>query len=184
MRFTLEKVKESVATRLRAETTPIPQYLLSRSFAGVTHVDLIRGLHESSNGSLYARFFHMYPERNFSLSRWLSYWMKKGAVPIATLNLQNGVAPGNPVPDAWHHQMVFGVSSRGIFLTNPLECVHEGALLLELCSPSVLKVKRNDIISRWNPGTDLRSLMSQSDRRWKEMNVLGKPSPKIFISWS
>ena len=39
-----------------------------------------------------------------------------GAVPLATLNLQRGVKPGWTVPDAWHHQMVYGVSSKGIFL--------------------------------------------------------------------
>lgn len=36
-----------------------------------------------------------------------------GAVPIATLNLQKGVKPGWTIPDAWHHQMIYGVSSKG-----------------------------------------------------------------------
>lgn len=36
-----------------------------------------------------------------------------GAVPIATLNLQRGVKPGWTIPDAWHHQMIYGVSSKG-----------------------------------------------------------------------
>lgn len=36
-----------------------------------------------------------------------------GAVPVATLNLQRGVKPGWTIPDAWHHQMVYGVSSKG-----------------------------------------------------------------------
>jgi hypothetical protein len=96
-----------------------------------------------------------------------------GAVPIATLNLQNGVAPGNPVPDAWHHQMVFGVGPQGIYLTNPVECVSEVALWPQLCSPSVLMVRRNDVLARWNEHTNLRPLMTHPDHRWKKMNVLG-----------
>jgi hypothetical protein len=96
-----------------------------------------------------------------------------GAVPIATLNLQSGIAPGNPVPDAWHHQMVFGVGPRGIYLTNPVECVSETALWPQLCSPSILMVRRSDILARWNDHTSLRPLMTHPDLRWKRMNVLG-----------
>lgn len=96
-----------------------------------------------------------------------------GAVPIATLNLQNGIAPGNPVPDAWHHQMVFGVGPRGVYLTNPVECVSEAALWPQLCSPSVLMVRRSDVLARWNCHTNLLPLMSHPDHRWKKMNVLG-----------
>jgi len=96
-----------------------------------------------------------------------------GAVPIATLNLQNGIAPGSPVPDAWHHQMVFGVGPRGIYLTNPIECVSEAALWPQLCSPSGLLVRRSDILARWNERTSLRPLMTHPDHRWKMMNVLG-----------
>jgi hypothetical protein len=96
-----------------------------------------------------------------------------GAVPIATLNLQNGIAPGNPVPDAWHHQMIFGVGPRGVYLTNPVECVSEAALWPQLCSPSVLMVRRSDVLARWNDHTNLRPLMTHPDHRWKKMNVLG-----------
>jgi len=96
-----------------------------------------------------------------------------GAVPIVTLNLQNGIAPGIQVPDAWHHQMSFGVGPRGIYLTNPLECVTEAALWPQLCSPSVLLVRRSDILARWNEHTSLRPLMTHPDHRWKMMNVLG-----------
>lgn len=38
-----------------------------------------------------------------------------GAVPVATLNLQQGVLPGDVIPDEWHHQMVFGVGPAGIY---------------------------------------------------------------------
>jgi len=96
-----------------------------------------------------------------------------GAVPIATLNLQNGIAPGSQVPDAWHHQMIFGVSPREIYLTNPADHVSEAALWPQLCSPSELLVRRNDIVARWNENTSLRPLMTHPDHRWKMMNVLG-----------
>lgn len=76
--FSFEKLKSLVNTRLRKETSPLPEYLFSRSNAGASHIDIIRGLKGASHGILYARFFHMYPQRNISLTRWLSYWMKKG----------------------------------------------------------------------------------------------------------
>jgi len=123
----------------------------------------------------------MCPERKFSLSKWLSFWIKKGAVPIVTLNLQAGLSPGAPVPDAWHHQMVFGVNPRGVYLTNPLECVPESALLGQLCSPSVLKVKRNDVLQRWTNTTDLSPLMCQTDVRWRKLNVLGEENNLLII---
>ena len=43
--------------------------------------------------------------RRVDLSHWLAHWIRKGAVPIATLNLQKGVTKGQTVPDAWHHQV-------------------------------------------------------------------------------
>ncbi|KAJ9599218.1 hypothetical protein L9F63_010302, partial [Diploptera punctata] len=167
-------VKEGVNTRLRADSASLPEYLFSRSVAGATHIDIIRGLEHASDGALYARFFPMYPDRIVNLTHWLAHWMKKGAIPIATLNLQHGVAPGNPVPDAWHHQMVFGVGPRGVYLTNPAECISEAALWPQLCSPSVLMIRRNDILSRWNEHTNLRPFMNHPDPRWKKMNVLGQ----------
>lgn len=76
--FTLESVHEGVATRLRAEKASLPTYLLSRAAAGAAHNDLIRGLSIASHGAVYSRFFHMYPARDFSLSRWLAHWIKEG----------------------------------------------------------------------------------------------------------
>lgn len=171
---TNDQLIESVTTRLRANSSPLVQYLKSRSVAGSTHKDIIQGLNKISNGQVYARFFHMYPERYINLSQWLSYWIKKGAIPIATLNLQKGVKPGNSIPDAWHHQMLFGVGPHGIYLTNPLERIEEGILWHQLSSESVLLVRREDIVSRWNSKTNLRELMAIKDVRWHKLNVLGK----------
>ena len=36
-----------------------------------------------------------------------------GAVPVVTLNLQKGVQAEVQMPDAWHHQMVYGVGPKG-----------------------------------------------------------------------
>lgn len=165
---------ENVKTKLRLNFSPITEYLKSRSVAGCTHKDIIRGLYKLSNGKIYARFFHMYPERYISLSKWLSYWIKKGAVPIATLNLQKDVKQGDSIPDAWHHQMIFGVAPHGIYMTNPLERVEEGVLWHQLVSESVLRVKREDVISRWINKPNLRDLINMRDVRWEKLNVVGQ----------
>lgn len=168
----VDKVKAGVNTRFRADCSPLPEYLFSRSVAGASHFDLIRGLHHASNNLIYAKFFHMYPKRNICLSSWLASWIKKGAVPILTLNLQAGGA--GTEADWWHHQMVYGVGSRGVFLTNPLSCRSEATLLPQLSSPSILLIRRSDIISRWSPDTDLRPLTRHQDPLWKKLNVLGQ----------
>ena len=49
-----------------------------------------------------------------NLKVWLASWIEKGAVPVMTLNLQRGVPYGHPLPDAWHHQMVYGVDAEGM----------------------------------------------------------------------
>ena len=36
-----------------------------------------------------------------------------GAIPLLSMNLQRGVIPCHPVPDAWHHQMAFGGGAKG-----------------------------------------------------------------------
>ena len=115
---------------------------------------------------------------------------KLGAVPIATINLQRSkVRPGQTLPDSWHHQMIFGIGpghngSPRIYMTNPLESVDEATLNEQLCSPSELLIRRNDIIQRWKisaeSGTsnilnqDLRQLYEQPDERWDHYNVLGQ----------
>lgn len=169
-----EKIIESVTTRLRANSATLVKYLKSRSVAGSTHRDLIVGLNKLTSGKVYARFFHMHPERYINLSQWLSYWIKKGAVPIATLNLQRGVGCGGLIPDAWHHQMIFGVGPLGIYLTNPLERVEEGLLWHQLCSDSTLSVRREDVISRFDFKTSLKELMAIKDVRWLRHNVVGE----------
>nr|XP_045601548.1 uncharacterized protein LOC123760109 [Procambarus clarkii] len=172
--YTVEEVQKSIQTRLRAEAALVVDYLFSRCVAGTTHKDLINGVIHLSQGAIKAKFFHMFPKRAVQLSRWLAQWINRGGVPLATLNLQVGVAPGQTIPDAWHHQMIFGVGPQGIYLTNPLECVSDCLLGDQLCTDSVLLVRRADVVSRWGQGDRLIRLTRHPDTRWRDMNVLGQ----------
>lgn len=166
-----EELRSCVNTNLRCNVSPLTEYLLSRSNAGTDHNSLIEGLRKLSSDQIDGRFFHMHPERVVNLYTWLTFWIKNGAVPIATLNLQKCM--GN-IPDAWHHQMICGVGSKGIYLTNPLECLQAEHLWPQLCSESVLLIRREDILKRWNIKTDLPQLMKIQEKRWRTMNVVGK----------
>ncbi|WAR12523.1 hypothetical protein MAR_026703 [Mya arenaria] len=95
-----------------------------------------------------------------------------GAVPVATLNLQRGVKPGWTIPDAWHHQMVYGVSNKGVYLTNPLEIVPVSVIQEQLTSDSVLLVRRQDVVGRFRDWCPLNEIIRQKDPRWRTMNVL------------
>ncbi len=48
----------------------------------------------------------------------------KGAVAVVTLNLQKGVPAEVQIPDAWHHQMVYGVGPKGIALLSKNQVKH------------------------------------------------------------
>ncbi|CAG5130221.1 unnamed protein product [Candidula unifasciata] len=176
LKFNFEKsaVCKIIQTSLRKEDASIPEYLFSRAKAGTTAEELLLGVEKLSGGAVGGRFFHFWPPRNVKLLQWLAYWMKRGAIPIATLNLQQGPHSLWQVPDSWHHQMVYGVSHQGLYLTNPLEIVSERSAMKQLCSDSVLMVRRQDIISRFRETTDLSHLLSHADPRWRTMNVLGQ----------
>ncbi|XP_013397569.1 uncharacterized protein LOC106164260 [Lingula anatina] len=171
-----EMVSSRIRARLRAETAPVADYLLSRSVAGTTAEDLIAGIEQVTEGRVKGRFFQFHPHQDIKLLHWLSAWICKGAVPLATLNLQCGTPPGGQslIPDAWHHQMVYGVGPKGIYLTNPLELVPEETVLAQLCCESLLLIRREDIVKRWSVDCDLRPLLTQADPRWRTLNVLGQ----------
>lgn len=67
------------------------------------------------------RFFQFHPRRRPKLVSWLAQWIRKGAVPVATMNMQLAVPEREEVPDAWHHQLIFGVTTNAVFMTNPLD---------------------------------------------------------------
>ena len=171
------EVCRAVRTRLRRGNSPIPDYLLSRSEAGCNHTDLIDGVRKICGGRVVGRFFPMH-NRIFNLCPWLSGWISRGCVPVATLNLQRAVtSPGAQIADAWHHQMIWGVSGRNVYLTNHLEVLPEQSLTPQLDSPSELLIRREDVISRWSEGTDLSPLVTDPgcfDQRWSDANVLGQ----------
>ncbi|KMQ95589.1 pyroglutamyl-peptidase 1 [Lasius niger] len=170
--FSLEVLVKGVNTRLRELGVSLPRYLVSRSVAGATHKDIARGISLSTNGAAVTKFFAFYPERKVSLSHWLHYWISRGAAPIATLNLQH-CGEGCDIPDAWHHQMIFGVGQAGIYLTNPLECLPEQLVWHQLISPSILLIRKTDVLAHWNANTDLTSLATM-DQKWRKLNVLGQ----------
>jgi len=171
-------VYRQVRTRLRRERSDIPDYLLSRSEAGANHIDLLNGVKRICGDRVVGRFFPM-AGRVLSLSDWLANWMSRGCVPVATLNLQRASTrpPGMPIADSWHHQMIWGLSGRDIFLTNPLEVVLEQDLFGQLDSPSELLIRREDVLPRFCRNTDLSPLIwSDVDfgQRWRDYNVLGQ----------
>ncbi|XP_026157613.1 uncharacterized protein LOC113127351 isoform X2 [Mastacembelus armatus] len=170
-----EEADRCVQTCVRRNESPLPDYLLSRSEAGATHAQLIRGAEEASQGKVTGRFFHFHPRRRVKLVTWLARWIQKGAVPVATMNMQLAVPEGEEVPDAWHHQLIFGVTSNAVFMTNPLDVVSEGEAHQRLCSKSVLLIRREDVLQRLTPDRCLSSLSeNQSDPRWKALDVEGQ----------
>ena len=64
----------------------------------------------------------------------------------------------------------------GVFLTNPLQVCPFSVIHEQLCSPSELLVRRQDVVSRWSPHTDLSPLARARDERWMDLNVMGKNS--------
>lgn len=160
----------AVNTRLRDLDAPLPQYLLSRSVAGTTHEDLVEGLNKLTHGEVVGRFFHMYPERDFDLSNWLKFWLMNGTIPLTTLNCQSVPLDDGTIADAWHHQVICGVSKDGVHLTNPERVTPFDVISKELCSESVLLIRRHDILQRWSNNLDY-SCWNSAGNRWIEFKV-------------
>lgn len=169
---TPETVDHCVRTSLRRNEAPLPDYLHSRSEAGATHLQLVSGAQQASGGRVVGRFFGLYPRRRVKLVPWLARWIRRGAVPVATMNMQRAVPEGEEIPDAWHHQLIFGVAPGAVFMTNPLDVVSEEEVHKRLCSESVLLVRREDVLKRLTPDAHLSQISDQHpDLRWKTLNV-------------
>lgn len=95
-------------------------------------------------------------------------------MPILTLNAQQTHGYGPNIADSWQHRTVYGVSSRGVHLTNPLETVVETSLRPQLASPPTLLVRRSDVLARYTPSTNLHQLIDPTLPDWRRLNVLGK----------
>ena len=168
----MDAADKAVKTRLRDLDAPLPQYLLSRSVAGTTHEDLIEGLDKLTHGEIVGRFFHMYPERDFDFRNWLKYWLMNGAIPLATLNRQKVPFDDGTIPDAWHHQVICGVSSNGVHLTNPDAVCPFKVMSKKLCSESVLLIRRQDVLQRWSNTIDYSCWNSDGiTSRWIGLKV-------------
>ncbi|XP_028837001.1 uncharacterized protein LOC114790808 isoform X2 [Denticeps clupeoides] len=170
-----EVVDRCVQTRLRRNEAPLPDYLLSRSEAGATHEQLISGADQASGGKVAGRFFALHPRRRVKLVPWLARWIRKGAVPVATMNMQRAVPEGEEVPDAWHHQLIFGVAPNAVFMTNPLDVVSEEEVHQRLSSESVLLIRRDDVLHRLPAAVPLSAVAeNHADPRWSVLNVEGQ----------
>ena len=112
----------------------------------------------------------MFPERDFDLSNWLKYWLVNGAIPLATLNCQKVISADGAIPDAWHHQVICGVSRSGVHLINPNEVSSFDVVSLQLCSESVLLIRRHDVLQRWSNALDY-SCWNSEENRWKNLKV-------------
>ena len=180
----METVVAEVKTRTRDLNAPLLQYLRSRSVAGTSHEDIIDGVTKLTDGQVVGRFFPFFPKREVDLYCWLRKWLILGAVPIATLNLQKLKINGS-IPDAWHHQMIYGVSERGAHMMNPLEIMPFELMEKTLCSDSVLLIQRKDIISRFDVHMD--TTFFGDDHRWHNLKVfeqiekLGKEQALILL---
>ncbi|XP_062866682.1 uncharacterized protein LOC134329370 [Trichomycterus rosablanca] len=164
-----------VKTKLRRNDSPLPDYLHSRSEAGATHQQLIDGAVQASDGRVTGRFFSFHPARRVQLVPWLARWIRRGVVPVATMNMQRGIPEGEEIPDAWHHQLIFGAAHNAVFMTNPLDVVSEEELHTRLCSESDLLICREDVLKRLTPDSPLRLVSDrQADPRWKTFNVEGQ----------
>lgn len=169
---TPETVNHCVRTSLRRNEAPLHDYLHSRSTAGATHLQLISGAEQASGGRVVGRFFGLFPRRRVKLGPWLARWILRGAVPIATMNMQRAVPEGEEIPDAWHHQLIFGVAPSAVFMTNPLDVVSEEEVHERLCSESVLLIRREDVLKRLTLDALLSQISDQHpDPRWKALNV-------------
>ncbi|XP_055764229.1 uncharacterized protein LOC129840407 isoform X2 [Salvelinus fontinalis] len=156
-----EMADRCVRTCLRRNEAPLPDYLFSRSEAGATHAQLIAGAEQASGGRVLGRHFPLHPRRRVRLVPWLAQWIQKGAVPVATMNMQLAVPEGEEVPDAWHHQLIFGVGPDTVYMTNPLDVVSEREVHQRLCSESVLLIRREDVLLRLTG--QLRQMIREED---------------------
>jgi len=171
-------------TRLRKYDVPLGTYLAARSVAGVDHTDFQRALPKVAP-TVRFRFFPTTTalQRRVDVMSILRRWIQWGGAPIVTLNPQvvASLVPARAVPDAWHHQMVYGVDSDGrcAHATNGENHLPRVWLHAQLCSPSVLLIHRDDVLRWLEPPfdkEDLKGALAAADTstrgRWTELRVV------------
>jgi hypothetical protein len=78
------EVSAAVGTRSRLNDADLPEYLFSRSDAGATHEDLIRGMHAVTGGTVVGRFFQINPyvASAAAVSKWILKWICRGEIVL------------------------------------------------------------------------------------------------------
>lgn len=165
------------ALRRRAEDASLPVYLASRGIAGCTGAELVQSmntLQESgllpSNFCIGSRFYSFaeIASSSKSVMDFIEEHIVAGHVPVATMNLQ---LVGN---DAWHHQMIYGIDRNlgEIHCVNPTGPITETLFQRFISTPSVLAVRRQDIIKRIDrPTTHEEEDATYNRPDWMEFGV-------------
>ena len=162
-----EAVLAAATLRVRANDAPLPQYLASRAVAGCTLAECISSVERVCPGELAGVFLpgRGFPSADALLGRLAELLRAPGTAVICELNLQ---LLGN---DAWHNQAVYGVDTerRLVFCTNPLSEYAADAFFALVTTPSVLRVRREDVLARrGRPGGDEAVLQQPA---WRELRV-------------
>ncbi|CAE8621577.1 unnamed protein product [Polarella glacialis] len=132
---------QAVHTNSRQQGVSVSKYLAARSVAGTTAEDIAAGSEKIAGTSVESRFFDFFPPRSINLQVWLARWLSDGCSAIATLNTQRMYGA-----DYWHHQMIYGVSAEGVFVTNGIEVLGFDEIRKGLESPSILEVRAQDVL--------------------------------------
>lgn len=167
-----------------ASTTTLLDYLRSRSVAGMNANELIDNINRITSDKITGRLFPFNFSKTVNIVEWLANWMKKGAVPVALLNLQQTPYDGI-TPDAWHHQMIYGCQNEKVHLTNPVEDKSLEKFLKELSSESILLIRHLDIIKRYLANKEQSSnemdIFNEETSRWSELDVVKQIKEVIDI---
>eukprot|EP00300_Choanocystis_sp_HF-7_P022936 c22575_g1_i1.p1 GENE.c22575_g1_i1~~c22575_g1_i1.p1 ORF type:complete len:284 (-),score=45.14 c22575_g1_i1:471-1322(-) len=150
-----------VQTRARASSADALTYLVSRSVAGCTGRELAAGAQSLFGDSVHAEFLPLLPDAAVGLEDQcerlcglLSSAFRGHTAVVATLNPQALFQQA----DAWHHQAAFGLVCLAdgagphgddlVTLTNPLEAMPLRAFVAQATTPSVLRVRLEDLFDR------------------------------------
>ena len=170
---------EAVRTHLRCSGSGLVPYLRSRYTAGATPDDLLQGCRRLAPEDVVGSF-HSYSSimsSGLTIIEWCYRELCNGGVPILCMNLQKlgDVESEEWIPDAWHHQMVFGadLENRCLLLTNPLSLMSEAELNRVLDSDNELLVRDDDVIIQAK-GDDPKKLhddLSKLPSEWQSLSV-------------
>ncbi len=136
--------------------------------------EMITNIEIVSNNRVSGRHFRL--DRSVNLVEWLAGWLKKGCAASALMNLQRTVNEDGSVPDAWHHQMIYGCMGGKVMLTNPVEHKRVDVLMEEVCCESVLLVRWSNVALRAgaNRRASVAEMEAGMEAKWEEMNVRGQ----------